>query len=52
MSNVVEVVKTENTDTLMMWKLIFPHNPNYTWNEDNYGPLWIPKKGVTVDLKP
>lgn len=50
MSNVVEVVRNENTDTLMMWKLIFPHNPNYAWNEDNYGPLWIPKKGVTVDL--
>ncbi|BDX36712.1 signal peptidase I [Tenuifilaceae bacterium CYCD] len=50
MTNVVEVVKTENTDTSMMWKLIFPHDPRYPWNEDNFGPLWIPKKGVTVDL--
>jgi signal peptidase I len=29
---------------------IFPHNPLYPWNEDYYGPLWIPEKGATVSL--
>ena len=29
---------------------IFPHNPAYPWNEDNFGPLTIPSKGVTVEL--
>jgi signal peptidase I len=29
---------------------IFPHNPAYRWNEDNFGPLWIPKRGVTVKI--
>jgi signal peptidase I len=29
---------------------IFPHSPDFAWNEDNFGPLWIPKKGVTVPL--
>jgi signal peptidase I len=29
---------------------IFPHNPRYPWNEDNWGPLTIPKKGVTVKI--
>lgn len=29
---------------------IFPHNENYRWNEDNYGPIWIPAKGVRVKL--
>ncbi len=29
---------------------IFPHSPDYPWNEDNFGPLWIPKKGATVEL--
>lgn len=29
---------------------IFPHNPKYPWNADNYGPLVMPKKGVTVPL--
>lgn len=30
--------------------LIFPYNPVYAWNEDNYGPIWIPAKGATVKL--
>ena len=29
---------------------IFPNDPQYSWNEDNFGPLYIPKKGVTIPL--
>ena len=29
---------------------IFPHNPNYNWNNDFFGPLYIPEKGQTIDL--
>lgn len=29
---------------------IFPHDSRYNWNEDNFGPLWIPKKGSVVVL--
>jgi len=29
---------------------MFPYDPALKWNEDNYGPLWIPAKGVTVKL--
>lgn len=29
---------------------VFPHSIDYPWNEDNFGPLWIPKKGATVQL--
>ncbi|MFW6227416.1 MAG: S26 family signal peptidase [Bacteroidota bacterium] len=29
---------------------IFPHSPDYPWNEDNFGPLHIPAKGETVEL--
>lgn len=29
---------------------IYPHNPKYKWNVDNYGPFVIPKKGWTVAL--
>jgi signal peptidase I len=29
---------------------IFPHNPAYPWNEDNFGPLWMPKKGATIPI--
>lgn len=29
---------------------IFPYSKAYGWNEDNFGPVWIPKKGMTVKL--
>lgn len=29
---------------------IFPHNPHFAWNEDNYGPIEIPSKGKSVTL--
>ena len=29
---------------------VFPRSANLDWNGDNYGPLYIPKKGATVQL--
>ncbi|TYA84365.1 signal peptidase I [Seonamhaeicola marinus] len=29
---------------------IFPHDSNYDWNIDFFGPLYIPEEGKTVDL--
>jgi len=29
---------------------IFPYSIAYGWNEDNYGPIWMPVKGSTVKL--
>lgn len=29
---------------------IFPHNPAFKWNLDNFGPLILPKRGWTVKL--
>ena len=29
---------------------IYPHDGNKHWTRDNYGPVWIPKKGETVRL--
>ena len=29
---------------------IFPYDTERGWNEDNFGPLWIPVKGATVKL--
>ena len=51
--NVVSV--TQNID---VWpadypdseKTIFPFSPDYRWTRDNFGPLWIPEKGTTVEL--
>lgn len=29
---------------------IFPHNPNYNWNNDFFGPVYIPEAGKTIDI--
>jgi signal peptidase I len=29
---------------------VFPYSKYFPWTRDNFGPLWIPKAGVTVDL--
>ena len=29
---------------------VFPFDGRLGWNRDNYGPIWIPKKGASVDL--
>ena len=29
---------------------IFPQDDRYKWNADNFGPIYIPKKGATVDI--
>ena len=31
------------------WSM-YPQNGNYHWTRDNYGPIWIPKKGASVKL--
>lgn len=42
----VEVVSHEPTSTL------FPHNPSIMgkWTIDDYGPIFVPKKGMTIPL--
>ncbi|MGM9763851.1 MAG: signal peptidase I [Candidatus Cryptobacteroides sp.] len=32
------------------YNTIFPFSPDYKWTRDNFGPLWIPEKGATVEL--
>lgn len=49
MKNVVSVepvLQTESAD----YREIFPFSPAYSWSRDNFGPLWIPAKGTTVEL--
>lgn len=29
---------------------VFPHNSQYAWSIDNYGPIYIPEAGKTVEL--
>jgi signal peptidase I len=32
------------------YAFLYPYVTSYNWSEDNYGPLWIPKKGATIQL--
>ncbi len=43
MDNVISVERYSATD------MAFPHNGN-GWTADNFGPLWIPAKGSTIEL--
>lgn len=27
-----------------------PRNPNMSWSQDNFGPLWIPKEGASITI--
>lgn len=29
---------------------VFPHNQKFKWNQDNFGPLMMPKRGMTIAL--
>ncbi len=31
---------------------VYPYSADYPWSRDNYGPLWMPKRGATVTLTP
>jgi signal peptidase I len=33
-------------------KRIFPYDPAYNWSVDNFGPLYIPEAGKTVEINP
>jgi len=46
-SDLVESI-TLNTDSNDLD--IYPLNGNYHWTRDNYGPVWIPEKGKSIDL--
>jgi signal peptidase I len=48
-ANVKAIYRNIMSDTIRA-PYIFPHHQNYTWNSDNFGPLVMPKKGVTIDL--
>ncbi len=37
-------------ETQRDYREIFPFSTDYSWSRDEFGPVWIPKKGVTVKL--
>jgi signal peptidase I len=49
--NVVEIKPIISPKGLWDQRL-FPFDSNYKFSLDNYGPIYIPKAGVTVDISP
>lgn len=49
MNNIMGVYRQEKDSGYYAY-YIFPHDPRYPWNEDNYGPVDIPAKGQTVNI--
>ncbi len=31
---------------------VFPNSPMFRWKSTNFGPVWIPKAGATIELNP
>ncbi|WP_298761266.1 signal peptidase I [uncultured Psychroserpens sp.] len=54
--NAAKIKSSSNTVSLNQFShqlrnpTVFPHNPQYNWNYDNFGPVYIPKKGETIEL--
>jgi signal peptidase I len=49
LNNVKKVICMEDDSGLYEY-YIFPGDPHYRWNRDNFGPLDIPARGQTVNL--
>jgi len=46
----VKSVTRNNTPAGVYNARVFPHDEQYTWSQDNFGPIYIPKAGATVAL--
>ncbi len=49
-SSVVSIQKVVMPKGVRENYAIFPHDSRLNWSLDNFGPLWIPKKGETLQL--
>ncbi len=48
--DLVESVTLNTEPPLDDWRKVYPQNGNMHWTRDNYGPIWIPKKGESIEL--
>jgi signal peptidase I len=44
------IIPHNNTNPSASVQHVFPQTKGLKWTEDNYGPIWVPKKGSTVTL--
>lgn len=57
--DIVELKKMDIIASITKWEAneryegdIFPRNRTFNWTKDNFGPLYIPRKGSTIQLTP
>ena len=52
--SVVQEIDEKGIDYAAMGQYcpVFPNDPNFDWSRDNFGPLYIPEKGGTIELTP
>ena len=48
-TNVISINRTVTSENVYNFQ-IFPHDTAYKWTLDYFGPLWMPRKGSTVEL--
>lgn len=48
--NFKALTRYENIDPTETNRQIFPFDIRYTWTEDNYGPVVVPKRGLVTDI--
>ena len=48
--DLVESIEINDTPPADDWRKVYPQNGNMHWTRDNYGPIWIPKKGESIDI--
>jgi signal peptidase I len=47
--SVQQVIPNDSYDKYVV-DMLFPNDTNYKWTVNNFGPLYIPKKGTTIKL--
>jgi signal peptidase I len=48
--NISTITRLENTNKKLSYYSFFPYSPEFEYTEDNFGPLLVPGKGMTVRL--
>lgn len=48
--SIVKKVQVSNMEKGEYLSECFPHDERFNWNRDNYGPVYIPAKGVPINL--
>lgn len=49
---IVKEIKIDEDEVDSLGLSVYPYSPDYPWSRDNFGPVWIPKHGATIQLNP